>query len=722
MESIKFMKRNYKLFLLALLLSVASCSFTTKNKKIDPGDDDDRQEVLSELVSFVLNNYHYSPQDIDDEFSESVYKSFLKHLDSQKRYFLKSDIDELSEYKDKIDNELKDNETEFFNLAHEKLEKRMEEMEPVYKDILDEPFDFDKDEEEIKTDYEELDYAESKDDLKERWRRQLKFNTLTNYYDLKKQEKSKKEDDEDYDQKSDKELEEEARETTEHSLEQFYDINEDIDKDEWFSIYLNTIANEFDPHTNYMAPQDKERFDVAMSGSLEGIGARLQQDMDDIKVVELISGGPAWKDGQLEVGDVIKKVKQEDEDKAKSISGMSINDAVKLIKGKKGTKVTLTIKKVDGSLEEIKLTRDVVEIEETYAKSAMTKKDDEKLGVIKLPSFYFDTEDYKKRNAASDVKKEVDSLKAQGMEGLVLDLRDNGGGSLSTAIDIAGLFVKKGPIVQVSDGDDKKEALKNESPSVDWDGPLVILVNELSASASEILSAAMQDYGRGVIIGSKQTYGKGTVQKLLDLNRFMRNDKLGDMGALKVTTQKFYRINGGSTQLKGVHSDIQIPDRYTYIDVGERDMHNPLPWDELEKSNYTKWDGYKNFDEVVENSKERIAHNDQIKKIDKSAKWIKKKRDENVFPLKYSAYKDKVKKEEDYAKEFKSVTDYETDLTFKSLPAEQQRFETDTTLAEKRKRWHKNLSQDIYLDEALNVAEDLKLNDEQKAKVAETKE
>src|SRR5690625_2722947 len=487
-------------------------------------------------------------------------------------------------------------------------------------------------------------------------------------------------------------------------------------------MYLNTVANQFDPHTGYYAPPDKDRFDIAMSGSLEGIGAQLQKDLENIKVTKLISGGPAWTDGRLKVGDVIQRVKQEDEEEAVNIGGMSLNEAVKLIRGPKGSEVTLTVKSVDGTVEDIKLIRDKVELEETYLKSAVTEKDGNKYGVIKLPGFYFNMEDYDQRNAASDMKKELDLLKKEKIDGLVIDLRNNGGGSLTTAIDIAGMFVKKGPVVQVRFGNGRKQILRHQNPKVEWNGPLVILVNELSASASEILAAAMQDYERAVIIGSKQTYGKGTVQKFIDLNRFMKNNDLGDMGDIKITTQKFYRINGGSTQLKGVHSDVVMPDRYSYIDVGERDLRVPLPWDEIDRAGYKKWDGYENLKETLKQSQQRVDSSALFTLIDENAMWIKEQKDKTVYPLNFEKYELLVKEREEKVEQFKSISDHKTDLTYRSLPEEVKLFETDTSLAKKRERWHKNLGKDAYVEEAINVLGDLKLNKAQQKKMAEAKE
>jgi carboxyl-terminal processing protease len=400
---------------------------------------------------------------------------------------------------------------------------------------------------------------------------------------------------------------------------------------------------------------------------------------------------------------------------------MRLDDAVKLIKGPKGTRVTLTIKRVDGSIEDVVITRDVVELAETWAKSTIIEKEDKTFGLINLPAFYFDMENYKERNAATDIKKEIERLKEEGMEGLVLDLRDNGGGSLRTAVDIGGLFIKNGPMVQVASSGRNKEVLKDKNNEIVWDGPLVILVNELSASASEILAAAMQDYKRAIIIGSKQTYGKGTVQNMIDLNQWLRKNDLGDMGALKLTTQKFYRVNGGSTQLEGVKSDVVMPDRYSYIDIGERDYDNPLPYDKIEPAEYEIWDGYIDFEETINRSKQRMAQSQQLMLIDENARWIKERRDEMDVDLNFSAYSAEIAKRKEETKKFDVVDDYDNKMSYRSLANEIVLMRQDTTLREKRKRWHKNLSQDIYVEEAVNVLEDLKTSNIKAGKVANIK-
>ncbi|WP_193510789.1 carboxy terminal-processing peptidase [Christiangramia fulva] len=708
------MKKNLKILAVILLMAAAACSFTTKNF-----DDPNKDKLLLDLITYVINQGHYAPKDINDNFSEKVYNHFLESLDPSKRFFYAKDIAEFDKYKDQLDDEIKNKEINFFDLAYNLLNQRMEENKSLYKEILSRPFDF-SEEEEINTDYDKQEYVSSKEEMRERWKKQLKFNTLINFYDLKQDEKAKKEKDPSYEMKSDAELEKQARESTMSNLDNFYDFTNDLERDDYFSVYINSIVEEFDPHTYYFAPQDKDRFDIAMSGKLEGIGARLIKDGDDITITDVISGGPAWRSDEIDQGDVILKVKQEDENEAVSVVGMRLDDAVDLIKGPKGTKVTLTLrKKLMGNIEDVTLTRDVIEIEETYAKSSMVEKNGRKFGVINLPKFYFDMDDYESRNAASDIKKDIIRLKQEGMEGLVLDLRNNGGGSLKTVVDIAGLFIKDGPVVQVKSNGQKKEVLKDEDPQIVWDGPLVILVNELSASASEILAAAMQDYKRAIIIGSKQTYGKGTVQNVIDLNRWLRNNDLGDMGALKITTQKFYRVNGGSTQLEGVKSDVVVPDRYSYVDVGEKDQENPLPWDKIDPADYSVWNGYVDYEEAIKASKERMSENPQLKLIDENAKWIKEQSQENVYPLNYDRYATEAAKDKAVAKQFDALKNYETNLTYTSLPYEKEQFATDTVLKEKRERWHESLSKDVYMEEAINVLEDIKLNNISRSKVAD---
>ena len=665
------MIKNFKVIVLALLLSAASCGFTT-NDLDDPGKD----KLLISLISFVLERGHYDPKEFNDDFSEKVYDSYVNSLDPLKRYFLQSDIDEFAKYKDQIDDQIRNEDIAFFDLTYNRLRQRMEESKSFYTDILDKPFDYNKDET-INTDYEALGYAKNKKELKERWGQQLKFSAIGTYFDKKDEQRqmeekrdgvsanAKKKPSEDllpnkrgemvfdesktggttsstdndtiknFEPKTDKELEADARELTKTSLKEYYDFADELERKDYFSVYINAIVEEFDPHTYYLAPVDKDRFDMQMSGQFQGIGARLFKKDNSISVSEIISGGPAWRGEELEEGDIILKVKQQDDEAATSIAGMRLDDAVELIKGPKGTKVTLNVKKkTDGSIQNITITRDVVELEETYAKSSTVKKDERTYGVINLPKFYFDMEDFDKRNAASDIKKEIIRLKEQDVQGLVLDLRNNGGGSLSTVVDIAGLFIKDGPVVQVKSNGENSEILKDRDKSILWDGPLVILVNEISASASEILAAAMQDYKRAVIIGSKQTYGKGTVQNVYDLNRWLRQNDMGDMGALKITTQKFYRINGGSTQHKGVVPDIPFPSPIDPAEWGESQEENALPWDSIKRANYTTFgDTQSALDVLAAKHNARIMQDPEFGYIQQDIEKYKENKDKDFISL-----------------------------------------------------------------------------------------
>ena len=703
------MKKNFKVLLVAVFVAIASCSFTTKKF-----DNPEKDKLLIDLITYVLEKGHYSPKDMDDAFSRNIYKNFIDGVDPLKRYFLNSDIEEFKQYETAIDDQIKIKDVTFFKLVYTRLTERIAQIEKIYPRILELPFNYSIDEE-LNIDYDKITYPNNTKALENRWRKQLKFTTISNYYDLIEENgtninenytEGKSEDFEN--PKSLSEIEIEARENTKSSMSEYFDFVNDLESKDYFGIFLNTIVEEFDPHTNYFAPSDRDRFELQMSGKLEGIGARLQKKNDYIKIVEVISGGPAWRGEHVEVGDMIMKVRQESEKEAVSIIGMRLDDAVKLIKGPKGTKVILTIKRVDGSIEEEIIIRDVVEIEETYAKSALIKKEDKNYGLIDLRQFYFDMQNYKERNAASDVKKEIIRLKKEGMEGLIIDLRGNGGGSLRTAVDMAGLFIKEGPIVQVASSGSKKEVLNDNDDEIVWNGPLVILVNELSASASEILAAAMQDYKRAIVVGSKQSYGKGTVQNLLDLNQWLRNNEMGDMGSLKLTTQKFYRVNGGSTQLEGVKSDVVMADRYSYINIGEKDYDNPLPYDKIEPANYEVLNVNIDYDKTISRSVEWITKSQQLKLIDENAQWIKNRRDVTTVNLNYESYKKDIESRIDETKKFDSIDNYDNKLIYESLPFEIELMKQDSTLFEKRKRWHKSLVNDIYIEEGINILQDLK--------------
>lgn len=725
------MKRNYKILLAVVVLSVTLFAFKLNSTK---SVDSDKDKMLLELLAFVIEKGHYSPAKIDDTFSKGVYKDYIQALDPSKRFFLQSDIDEFSKYETELDDELLNKDLTFFELSYNRLMKRMDEGKKLYKDILNSPFDYAINES-FNTDYEKAPYAKNEQELKERWRKQIKLSTLSSLTNRQEIQENKAKgivdktnnnisedlnhgeivndlnnsaDDKSANEKPKtfQELEKLTRESSLKSLDEYFGFMKDLTRDDWFSVYINSITSQFDPHTSYFPPEEKERFDASISGKFEGIGARLQKKNDFTEITELISGGPAWRGKQLESGDIVMKVAQGAAEPV-DIVGMRLDDVVKKIKGPKGSEVRLTVKKVDGSIKTISIIRDIVEIEETYAKSSVVEKNGLKYGVIYLPKFYIDFENRDGRDAGKDVAAEVESLKQAGVNGIVLDVRDDGGGSLSTVVDIAGLFIEQGPIVQVKSAGRKKEILYDRDKKIEWDGPLVIMVNSFSASASEILAAAIQDYKRGIIIGSKQTYGKGTVQNVIDLNQFVRSSNSGDLGALKTTIQKFYRINGGSTQLEGVNSDVVMPDRYAYLKMGERDVENAMPWDKIDPAAYTVWNKNENFEKAINDSKKRIAKSSEFKLIEENAKWIDSRSKENEYSLKMDEFKKNQKAIEETNKKFKAIGDYNYNLKFTSLPLEVEAMKKDASLKEKRERWHESLSKDIYVEEALNVLDDL---------------
>ena len=670
-------------------------------------DDPNKDKLLVELISVVLDRLHYDPKIIDDDFSKSVYDDYIKAIDPQKRFLLKSDIEKFDQYQLLIDDQIKSSSTDFFNLTYETLMSRVNDVESFYKEILNTPFDFNIDET-LNIDFEELDYAADLSDHIAIWRKRLKLSTLDGFVTKKIiQDKKGVSDDTEKELKSDIDLESESRESILNNLKDFFVFNEDLERMDWFSIYLNSIVNQFDPHTAYLAPQAKDVFDQNISGKFQGIGARLLKRNQQVEIAEIIIGGPVWRDKLLNVGDLILGVSQTPDEEPVDISIMKLGDAIGLIKGEKGTKVYLMVKRVDGGIEQVEITRDIVELEETYAKSSLIFQDSKKYGFISLPSFYIDFNDYGQRNAASDIKKEIIKLKNENVSGIIMDLRGNGGGSLKTAVDITGFFIDQGPVVQVKSIGGRKEVLKDQDSSIIWDGPLIILVNEFSASASEILAAALQDYNRAIIIGSKQTYGKGTVQNLLSLNQFISGNTHGELGSILLTTDKFYRISGGSTQLEGVKSDVVFPNRYSYIDIGEKDLDNPLSWDQINSAQYAPLAKQIYYDKTLENSKNRISKNEFFNIIDEQARWVKEQQEDNTVSLNYNIYKmdlDNTKKE---SEKFKKIDDFKSNYRFEWLRDNVLNEEIPDEIIERRNRWIKDLQKDLYVDEAINILGDL---------------
>ena len=686
------MNKKFKYLFLLIPLSIIGFTITNKNFS-DPNKD----RLLIEIIKYVVEKGHYNKIQIDDNLSEKIYLSFIDQLDKQKRFFLKSDLKNFEKYKYKLDDQIKNYDLTFFNLVYETLKLRSNEVQSYYREILAKPFDF-KSKEELNLDFENKDFSKNKSEIKQRWRKQLKFSTLDISL-LKLGDSISTINDRIYN---------ESLAIVKKNTEDFFEIYNDMDREDWFSYYINSFLKQLDPHTYYFKPDDKERFDVNISGKFNGIGARLTKTEGSIKIVEIIIGGPIWKDNLLDVGDLILKVAQENSEPV-DVVGMKLDDAIKLIKGPAKSFVTLTVKKIDGSIKDVVIMRDIVELEEIYAKSTLINKENINYGYISLPKFYVDFSDYKNRNSSEDVKNHIIKLKNNGMKGLILDLRNNGGGSLQTVVDMTGLFIEKGPVVQVKSIGNRKKILYDRNPEIIWDGPLVILINEMSASASEILAAALQDYKRAVIIGSKKSFGKGTVQNIIDLNKFISNSDF-DMGAIKITTDKFYRINGESVQLEGVKSDVIIPDSYMHIFNGEKDETNPLKWDKIDAAFYNPWNGFKNFSFIKNNAQTRVNSNNYLKLVSKRADWIKEQSDNKLIPLNFSIYKDYVENNKKKNKLFESLSEYSNNLNFKLLKSEKDFIMSNKDLLSNRNRWHRNLKKDIFISEGVNILEQIFLN------------
>ena len=688
---------------LALLVNSFAINASNKNNVADP----EKDKVLIYVLKNILTRGHFVVKDMNDDFSEQVFNSFIDGLDPSKRYFTQEDLKEFSQYKYEIDNQLLQDDLTFYKLVYNRFLTKIKNAKSYYEALLEEPFNFNNNET-IDLNYEEIPFAKNDNELVDYWRKQLKLQTLGRVQEEAELQKEKVKKDKKFKVKSLATLEKEARTEVLKNMDELYIRIEELEHEDWFSTFLNSVVGAFDPHTTYMAPRTKERFDQSMSGKLEGIGARLQKKGIYTHIFELVSGGPAWKQGDLEAGDIILKVAQ-GVNEPLDIVGMRLDDAIKFIKGKKGTEVRLTVKKkLDGSIKVISIIRDVVQLDETFVKSSIVEKNGKKYAVIDLPSFYIDFQDQASRDSAKDMEKEIERLKAENVTGLIVDLRNNGGGSLKTAIEISGLFIDKGPIVQVKYRGENPIIKNDIDPQIQWEGSLVILVNEFSASASEIFAAAMQDYKRAVILGGNQTYGKGTVQNILPINQFYPNYE-EDLGYLKMTIQKFYRVNGGSTQKEGVYSDIAMPSRYSYMKVGERDLEGALAWDKVPQAKYSQTNSYANFADVVYSSKQRIASNSNFKLVNKYAKWLKKNQKENSYSLNYKKFYKESEEKEKEADKFKSVFDYKSNLTYFSPKYEQSLFKDNKDLADKRMAWHKNLSKDMYISEALNVLSELKL-------------
>ncbi len=690
-----------------LVLTGASLFVAFQSQGKNENDDNPKSKYSKVLrnVGILLEEGHYSPKKIDDNFSKEVLKKFTEELDNEKSIFLQSDIESFKKFDARIDDEIHGSDLQSFFAINEVYMKRRDESFLLINEVLAKPFDFTKDET-IQMDRDKLSFPKSEAERKEVWRKSLKYIVLGKFAELQ-EDREKNKAKKDFVQKADSTLEREARDYVKKRMERSMTTKKTHETtDENFSTFVNAISQSMDPHTDYFPPVDKRSFDESMSGGFYGIGAQLKEEDGKIKIASLIAGMPAERNGDVKIDDEIIKIAQGNAEPV-DVTGYSVTDAVKLIRGAdKGSEVKLTIRKVDGTIKVISLLRDKIKLEDTFAKSAVINGE-HKVGYIWLPEFYQDFQDPNGPRCSNDVAKEVTKLKAENVEGIIIDLRGNGGGSLSEVVKMAGLFIEDGPIVQVKGRDEKATVLRDRDKNILYTGPLTVMVDEFSASASEIFSAAIQDYKRGIIIGSTSTYGKGTVQRNIPLspeseNPLFANKNAEDLGALKLTLQKFYRINGGATQLKGVTPDVVLADRYEHLKFREKDNASSLSWDEIAKADYQPWTTSTTNDAVVNITYDKINKGSVFSKIKNNINWLSTN-SEKESSLNIVKYKEEQKQVKAAYKELDTLFKLPKELVVKNVAADTVNINAAKDRVERNKQWLKRLSGDIYIDETLKV-------------------
>lgn len=694
---------------------------------INPFNFQEREAMILTGVMKFMDQVHYNPKIINDELSVVIFDEYIEALDSRKRFLTQEEVDELAKFRDKIDDQIKIKTFEMFEMSNELIEKGIQRGQRIYASIDVSALNLTSNDK-VNLDYENRERPKNEKALKKYWEQLITYDIISKV-ETKIDKQVKKlqammlvppaidtaaEDSEKelYVEKNRDELVAEAIEDhTKNYKKWFRRLNKQRRSDR-FEQYLNAVTHQSDPHTTYFNPKKRDDFNINMGGKLEGIGARLQADDDFIKIVSIVPGGPIWKTKKAEADDLIIAIQQEGEDEVLNLYGMRLDDVVSKIRGKKGTVITLTIRKKDGSEILLAIERDEVITEETLAKSLIIDKvgSIENIGYIKLPKFYSSFEKKGGNSCAKDVASEIEKLKTVNVNGIILDLRNNTGGSLNDVVEMSGLFIKEGPIVQVKPRTRDAYVHLDKNPDVLYDGPLIILVNKYSASASEIIAAAMQDYKRAVIVGSTSTYGKGTVQRFYDLDRaFKGAEDYKPLGSLKMTTQKFFRVNGGSTQLIGVTPDIVLPDNYQYMEVGEKEYDHAMKWTEIDPVEYSQDVALlDHIDEVAATSKKRVDKNDKFTKVLANAERIKKYKDNSTYSLNIDQFIEEMDQREEDSEEFKDL--YDTDiasLKISNLEVDMDNINFDESKQARNQDWLDGMKKDFYLEEALSIMKDM---------------
>lgn len=695
-------QNKWKVFATVLLFGALFFAFNTFNTE-NQESPALRQRKLLSTVGHLLESEHYSPRRIDDDFSKEVFNAYFKALDPEKNIFLQTDVDSLSNYATTIDDEIHGAPIAFQPAVSMLYERRIKEVQTLFNQIMDQPFDFNKDDS-VQLNTEKLPYPKNELDRARRWEMLLKYRTIERYAVLI-EEREKNKGKEKFVYKNDSTIEAESRAYIKKSYKKRLEsFEKTFTKDKRFDLFLNAITGLMDPHTDYLAPVEKRSFTEQMSGVIYGIGAQLTQDDFGIRIASIQPGGPAWKSGQIVVNDVIVKIAQ-GTDEPVDVSGYETTDAVKLIRGNLGTEVRLTIRKPDGSFKVVALIREKIVLDEGYARSVVIQKGEDKYGYILLPDFYADFEREDGHRCSEDVAAEIKKLKAENVKGIVIDVRFNGGGSLYEVVQMAGLFIDKGPIVQIRNKEGRSQTLYDETPGSLYDGPLVVMVNEFSASASEIFAGAIQDYKRGIVIGSSSTYGKGTVQRNVAFGKPL--DSLGiqtEYGSVKLTFQKFYRITGSSTQKKGVVPDVILPDEYEYLKYREKDNESALSWDEMEKARYQVWPNYAQLTPIIQTTNQHIQNDTALNKFKQNLQWVSSQIETPVY-LKLEKYQAFKKQVQAVSKQNEQALKLKNPMKLSPMKADYDKFynNPDKSKQDRYQGWIKDLAKDFQLNEASNI-------------------
>ena len=689
------------------------------------------EAIIGPKVTDVLEKRHYNRMKINDDVSKKAFNKFLEKLDYNKNFLMQADVKNLKKYHVKFDDFIRRGTYPIVDEAMKIKTERIKAANKLREKIFKKQFDFSK-KETFQVDREKRDFVKNKNEFEKRWRKVFKQATLSRYASIiedqkslkeemgkekksktKKKEKSKKKKDEILTQKQ---MLKKAHDAIAKNYKRYFERELQEERMAYVSYFINSVTEIYDPHTSYLAPKKKEDFDIDMSGSLQGIGAILSEDEGYIKVVKIVPGGPAWRGKELEAEDIILSVSEEDGDPV-DLVGMRVDNAVRYIRGPKGKTVKLYVKKADGARKMVSIVRDVVKIGESFTKSSVLEKKNLKMkvGYIHVPKFY--REFRGTVNCTDDVRDEIRRLKKQNIDGLILDLRNNGGGALEDAVYMSGLFIKKGPIVQVKDYSGSVQVLEDQDPSVEYGGPLIVMTNRFSASASEILAGALQDYGRAIIVGAPNSHGKGSVQVFYDFDRNPLTSMMNlGLGAMKVTNQMFYRVNGSSTQHKGVVPDIILPDQFSYLENRESDLEYSLKWDKVHPLTYQKWAGKKvDYQKLRLKSGKRVSTNKRYQRINSNINYLVERKKDTVVSLnldKWLQENEEAKKMSEKTKvteenENLVVSNFEKSLKSHETVKPEEEKQWKEEFKQRKEEWVTSLKKDVGLEEAMYIMADV---------------